>query len=207
MKKLIIMILSLTVLLSMLLAGCGNGGKQGGDADPEAAANINAQADDVAQMPNADSDEGEKKGNVHIIEGWPDDVPAPDFGGEIDANNLQKNGIDLTFRGVDPELTAQYVEKLKAAGFETYMDQHDKSMDGVYVDESGNPVIHHFFSAAKGEPVYAELVSGYYIEDGYYIEMGYSDVDEYNVDNGNLVSTPKVKLFLSWENPLVFSGN
>lgn len=201
MKKQLVLILSLIILASLLLAGCGNsgGGKQAEGANTTVAENGNAGADDAAPATDPSSGNEQTSGNVHIIDGWPEDVPAPDFGGEIESNKPDKAGINLVFRGVDPDLVAKYVEKLRAAGFDVFADQHDKSMDGVYVDESGNPVIHHFFSAGKGEAEYNDLVGGYIISDGYYIDMNYSDVDEYNADNGKLVSPPKVKLYLMWE--------
>lgn len=201
MKKLIILFLSFVVLMSMILAGCGNAGNQKQEAGgtPEIAGNTNDGPADVTPTAEENSEKEVANAGVHIIEGWPDDVPAPDFGGEIESNKPDAAGINLVFRDVDPDLVVKYVEKLRAAGFDVFADQHDKSMDGVYVDEAGNPVIHHFFSAGKGEAVYNDLIGGYIIDDGYYIDMNYSDVDEYNVDNGRLVSTPKVKMYLMWK--------
>ena len=201
MKKFIILFLSFVVLMSLILTGCEKTGtqKQGAEGNQEVAENINEDIEDATPTTGENSGNEESLNSVHIIEGWPDDVPAPDFGGEIESNKPDAAGINLVFRDVDPDLVVKYVEKLRAAGFDVFADQHDKSMDGVYVDEAGNPVIHHFFSAGKGEAVYNDLIGGYIIDDGYYIDMNYSDVDEYNVDNGRLVSTPKVKMYLMWK--------
>ena len=204
MKKRIIMILSLMVILTLALAGCGSGsgGKQADGGNLEAEENINEQAADQAAVSDGTSGE-EKQGNVHIIEGWPDDVPAPDFGGEIDTNNLQNGGITLMFRNTDPDLTVRYLQKLRDAGFDYRVDEYDKSMDGIYMDESGNPMIHHFFSAGKGEAEYNDLLGGYYIADGYYISIAYTDGNEYDVDSGRLVSPAKVRIDLMWKDIVI----
>ncbi|MBR3309822.1 MAG: hypothetical protein IKG00_08025 [Lachnospiraceae bacterium] len=143
--------------------------------------------------------------SVHEIEGWPADVPAPDFGGTLDALNPGKDSLDLTFRDIDPAKAAQYVQKLKDAGFTSWLREEDKPMNTTaqLVDKNGETAIHHIIYAAKGEPVYNEMLGRELIEDGYYIHMVYTDVDEYTIEGG-FQSTPKVELYLSWENPLVY---
>ena len=198
MKKLVAIIISVLMVFGLILSGCGKTNKEAGQADvptQEADAAAADSQQDTTKEETADN-------NAHVIEGWPDDVPAPDFGGEITRNNPGAHSITLTFRGIDPAKAAQYIQKLKDAGFTSWLSEEDKTID-AYVDADGNYVIHHSFSAAKGEPVYHEAMNLEFIENGYYIRISYSDVDEYLADGGNFVSKPKVELYIDWENPLV----
>ena len=200
MKKLLVLILSAIMVSGLVLSGCGKantGGEQAGaqqDADAGTAA-----------VQEETTEEETTVNSVHEIEGWPADVPAPDFGGTLDALNPGKDSLDLTFRDIDPAKAAQYVQKLKDAGFTSWLREEDKPMNTTaqLVDKNGETAIHHIIYAAKGEPVYNEMLGRELIEDGYYIHMVYTDVDEYTIEGG-FQSTPKVELYLSWENPLVY---
>ena len=132
-----------------------------------------------------------------VIEGWPADVPTPDFGGEITTNNLNKGGITLIFHNVDPEKVKEYAEKLKAAGFTTRAEERD-ALQEERVDADGNPFYTHIFDAGKGKEEYSELV-GWYIPEGYYIHFGYTDKDEYDKDSRKLASKPRARIDLTWK--------
>ena len=132
-----------------------------------------------------------------VIEGWPADVPVPDFGGEITTNNLNKGGITLIFHNVDPEKVKAYVEKLKDAGFTTRAEERD-ALQEERVDADGNPFYTHIFDAGRGKEEYNELV-GWYIPEGYYIHFGYTDKDEYDKDSRKLASKPRARIDLTWK--------
>lgn len=201
MKKLLVLILSAIMVSGLVLSGCGKantGGEQAGAQQQDANAGTAAVQEETTE-------EETTVNSVHEIEGWPADVPAPDFGGTLDALNPGKDSLDLTFRDIDPAKAAQYVQKLKDAGFTSWLREEDKPMNTTaqLVDKNGETAIHHIIYAAKGEPVYNEMLGRELIEDGYYIHMVYTDVDEYTIEGG-FQSTPKVELYLSWENPLVY---
>ena len=201
MKKLLVLILSAIMVSGLVLSGCGKantGGEQAGAQQQDANAGTAAVQEETTE-------EETTVNSVHEIEGWPADVPAPDFGGTLDALNPGKDSLDLTFRDIDPAKAAQYVQKLKDAGFTSWLREEDKPMNTTaqLVDKNGETAIHHIVYAAKGEPVYNEMLGRELIEDGYYIHMVYTDVDEYTIEGG-FQSTPKVELYLSWENPLVY---
>lgn len=201
MKKLLVLILSAIMVSGLVLSGCGKantGGEQAGAQQQDANAGTAAVQEETTE-------EETTVNSVHEIEGWPADVPAPDFGGTLDALNPGKDSLDLTFRDIDPAKAAQYVQKLKDAGFTSWLREEDKPMNTTaqLVDKNGETAIHHIINAAKGEPVYNEMLGRELIEDGYYMHMVYTDVDEYTIEGG-FQSTPKVELYLSWENPLVY---
>lgn len=201
MKKLLVLILSAIMVSGLVLSGCGKANTGG-----EAASAPKQDADaGTAAVQEETTEEETTVNSVHEIEGWPADVPAPDFGGTLDARNPGKDSLDLTFRDIDPAKAAQYVQKLKDAGFTSWLREEDKPMNTTaqLVDKNGETAIHHIIYAAKGEPVYNEMLGRELIEDGYYIHMVYTDVDEYTIEGG-FQSTPKVELYLSWENPLVY---
>ena len=189
------------VISGLVLSGCGKantGGEQAGAQQQDANAGTAAVQEETTE-------EETTVNSVHEIEGWPADVPAPDFGGTLDALNPGKDSLALTFRDIDPAKAAQYVQKLKDAGFTSWLREEDKPMNTTaqLVDKNGETAIHHIIYAAKGEPVYNEMLGRELIEDGYYIHMVYTDVDEYTIEGG-FQSTPKVELYLSWENPVVY---
>ena len=136
-----------------------------------------------------------------VIDGWPSDLPVPDFGGEIEQNNLSNGGITLIFRNIDPVKAKEYVEKLKASGFDVRPEQQE-AVQEERVDVDGNPIISHIFNAGKGELEYNDLL-GYYIPEGYCIHIVYTDKDQYDKDTGKFTTPPTLRIDLSWKD-LVF---
>ena len=146
----------------------------------------------------------------YTIDGWPSDIPFPDFGGEIRSDKSASGGSGpssrtIRFQDIDPDKVQPYLDALVAAGFEI-TEQSDKLLEEEtdengnhkfepMVDENGDPFYTHRFEALNGEIVENEFFSS--LESGYYIEITYTLQKQYDKATGQFIGNPYLSIYLS----------
>lgn len=146
---------------------------------------------------------------TYILEGWPEEVPMPDFGGEIRSDQTGSGGSGsssrtINFQNIDPNKVQPYLDALVAAGFEVTeqrdilpeeeTDENGNHKYEAMVDENGNPFYTHRFEAVNGEIVENEYFSS--LESGYAISIGYTLQEQYDKATGQFIGKPYARLVL-----------
>jgi len=146
---------------------------------------------------------------TYILEGWPEEVPMPDFGGEISSDKSGSGGSGsgsrtIRFTNIDPDKVQPYLDALVKAGFEVTeqrdilpeeeTDENGNPKYEAMVDENGNPFYTHRFEAVNGEIVDYEVFSD--LESGYAISVGYTLQKQYDKATGQFIGNPYVRLVL-----------
>ena len=145
-------------------------------------------------------------GSIITIDGWPEEVPVPDFGGKIATDSGAGKTRTIMFRDIDPDKVQPYLDKLVEAGFEVteqrdilpeeVLDDNGNPKYEAYVDENGNPFYTHTFEAVNGEIVDYETFGLSRLESGYAISIGYTLQERYDKVTGQFVGKPYARLVL-----------
>lgn len=145
---------------------------------------------------------------TYILEGWPEEVPMPDFGGEISSDKSGRGSGSgsrtIRFTNIDPDKVQPYLDALVKAGFEVTeqrdilpeeeTDENGNPKYEAMVDENGNPFYTHRFEAVYGEIVDYGVFSD--LESGYAISIGYTLQKQYDKETGQFIGDPYVRLVL-----------
>lgn len=147
----------------------------------------------------------------YTFEGWPEEVPMPDLGGEIASDSGQgKESRTIRLHNIDPDKVQPYLDELINAGFvvteqrdillEEELDANGNPKYTASVDENGNPFYTHVFEAVNGDIVDYNVFSR--LERGYAISVGYTLQERYDKETGQFAEHPyaRIVLYYGWEN-------